>query len=197
MEGTQPARRLAVTVSLASRRQRVTIENLMQLYVHDFSALWAGEERDDGRGDVGPDGRFAPYPLERYWRDRRCFPFLIHADARIAGFILVDSQSHSGLPVDRNVAEFFVLRTYRRRGVGAAAAHAVFAGFPGHWEAAVVRRNVAALAFWRRTIAGCARATRIEEIDRDGPDWDGPILRFRIDAEDNGPGARWTGHAGR
>jgi predicted acetyltransferase len=172
----RPPRR-GVSVQPASRRERVVIENLLQLYVHDFSELWAGG--DDTRGEVGADGRFAPYPLAAYWRDPRCVPLLIRFGDKIAGFMLMDAHSHSGAPVDRNVAEFFVLRKHRRSGIGAQAAQTVFARYPGIWEAAVVRRNAAALAFWRQTISGCAGHAGIEEIDSHGPDWDGPILRFR------------------
>ena len=78
------------------------------------------------------------------------------------------------------MAEFFILRKHRRAGVGAAAARAVFARYPGVWEAAVVRRNTAALAFWRRAVAGCPQLESLEEIDMTGPHWDGPVLRFRI-----------------
>ena len=163
-------------VARAERTERAAIENLMQLYVHDFSELWAGA----ARGEVGRDGRFEPYPLDAYWLRADHVPLLVRVRNQIAGFVLVNAESHSGQPVDRNVAEFFVLRKYRRAGVGVAAAHAVFSRYPGVWEAAVVRRNTGALAFWRRAVGGCAQARGFEEIDRTGPDWDGPVLRFWI-----------------
>jgi len=168
-----------VTVRRAERRERIVFENLMQLYVHDFSEQWAGDI--DPRGEVGPDGRFAPYPLAPYWRDADHLPYLIRAGADIAGFMLIDTHSHSGQPLDRNVAEFFVLRKHRRSGVGAVAAQIIFGRYPGLWEAAIARRNTGALVFWRKTVAGCAGVTGIEEIDCTGPDWNGPVIRFRIE----------------
>jgi predicted acetyltransferase len=50
------------------------------------------------------------------------------------------------------------------------------------WEAAIARRNVAALAFWRRAIGEHPLSQQIEEIDVSRPDWNGPVLRFRIRA---------------
>ena len=162
-------------INTASEDERPTLENLLQLYTHDFSEHWAGTDR----GDVDAEGRFAPYPLEAYWREPGRTPFLIREGARIVGFALVNDVSNSGEPIDHNVAEFFVLRKFRRSGVGAVAAHLLFERYPGVWEAAVARRNVAALAFWRRAISTCPTARDLTERDVTSDSWNGPILRFR------------------
>jgi predicted acetyltransferase len=96
----------------------------------------------------------------------------------------VNGEGHGSAAVDRNVAEFFILRKYRRGGHGTAAAHAAFDRHPGQWEAAVARRNVGALAFWRKAIASHPRASEIEELDVTSAHWNGPIIRFRIGAGD-------------
>ena len=167
-----------VDVISASLQERRLIENLFQLYTHDFSENWAGTDR----GDVDADGRFAPYPLDRYWGEDSHIPLLFRVDSHIAGFALVNGESHNGAAVDRAIAEFFVLRKYRRGGVGTAAAHAIFARYPGLWEVAVARSNVSALAFWRRTIGSFAKVGDLIEDDVQTPDWNGPLLRFRVSA---------------
>src|SRR3954470_7643672 len=97
--------------SAAARRQ--TVENLFQLYVHDFSDFWITRQID-----LAEDGRFPPYPpLAAYWTEPTAEPLLIRADGHVAGFALVDRHSHSGLPLDFNMGEFFVARPYRRDGV--------------------------------------------------------------------------------
>jgi len=156
--------------------ERPAIENLIQLYTHDFSENWAETER----GDVDEHGRFAPYPLDAYWQDGPHTPLLIRGSGRLVGFALLNDKSHTGGLVDRNVAEFFVLRKYRRGGVGTSAAHAMFAQFPGIWEAAVTRKNMAALQFWKRAIEGCSAVIGMSEIDVQSAEWDGPVLRFEI-----------------
>jgi predicted acetyltransferase len=166
-----------VEIAVAGADQLVTVQNLFQLYVHDFSEQWAGQPR----GEVGADGRFdLGYPLDSYWREPERVPLLIQADGQLAGFALLNVAGHVGQPLDRNMAEFFVLRKHRRGGVGRAAAQAIFSRYPGVWEAAVARRNAGALAFWRRAIREHPAASGLQEVDLSGPDWDGPVLRFSI-----------------
>lgn len=167
-----------VDIAVARADERELIANLFQLYTHDFSEFWAG--RPDG--ELQDDGRFADYPyLADYWVEPDRIPLIFRIADRPVGFALVNSHSHSGLPLDRNVAEFFVVRKHRRGGTGAAAARAVFSRYPGVWEAAVVRKNTGALAFWRKAIAGHPTVSDIEERDYQTANWAGPILRFRID----------------
>jgi predicted acetyltransferase len=164
-----------VTLEIAQPGQRPVLENLFQLYTHDFSEFWSG--RADG--ELQEDGRFEPYAyLGSYWTEADRAPVLIRADGHLAGFALINTFSHSGLPIDFAVAEFFVARKHRRAGVGLAAACAIIRARPGQWEMAVARRNTAALPFWRRVAVAIA-GPAVEEIDRDNDLWDGPIMRFR------------------
>ena len=119
--------------------------------------------------------------MDSYWSDPARIPLLIRVDGQLAGLALINDYSHSGQPADRNMAEFFVVRKHRRGGVGTAAAQAIFSRWPGLWEAAVARRNTAALPFWRKAAASHPACRGVEEIDLSNDHWDGPILRFRID----------------
>jgi predicted acetyltransferase len=159
----------------ASRADEPALQNLMQLYIHDFSERWAGE----ARGELGDDGRFGDYPLDGYWRDAGWRPYLIRTATALAGFALVNDAPHSELATDHSMAEFFVVRKHRRRGLGALAAQRLFGALRGVWEVAVARKNTGALAFWRRTIGDFAGASEISEHDLTGPDWNGPVIRFR------------------
>jgi predicted acetyltransferase len=165
------------TIEVATPGQRVALENLFQLYVHDFSEQWVGTSR----GELGEDGRFPPYPhLDSYWREEGRVPLLIRADGRLAGFALLNRFARLRPDPDHAVAEFFVVRKHRRTGVGRAAAHAIFDRYPGLWEAAVARKNVAALAFWRRAISAHPRVSDLEETDMTTSEWNGPVMRFRV-----------------
>jgi predicted acetyltransferase len=173
-----------VEIRPASRADEATIANLMQLYIHDFSELWSGTED----GELQDDGRFGAYRyLPDYWVEGDRVPLLVRFEGRLVGFALLNAVTHSGVPADRNMAEFFIARKYRRRGVGLVAARAIFGRYPGLWEVAVARRNTGALAFWRRAIGGYELARGVEEVDLAAADWDGPILRFH--AESAGQGA--------
>jgi predicted acetyltransferase len=51
-----------------------------------------------------------------------------------------------------DMAEFFVIRRYRRRGIGTAIAHQVWKQRPGRWEVRVMQSNPSAYLFWERAI---------------------------------------------
>lgn len=165
-----------IELKVAEPHERAIIENMMQLYVHDFSEFWAGREE----GELGPDGRFFDYPLDPYWRDRDHVPLLLRSEGRLVGFALLNASPHSGRTIDRNMAEFFIVRKHRRGGMGTAAAQAIFSRYPGVWEAAVARANLPALGFWRKAAATHPQVGELEESDFATPDWNGPIVRFRI-----------------
>jgi len=163
-------------LNVASLRSGGAPANLVQLYVHDFNDFLA-----PGRKIApGEDGRFPDVlRLDDYWSEADRAVWFIRAGGALAGFALLNRHSHCGLPVDHNMGEFFVARPYRRDGIGARAAIDLINSHPGQWEIAVGARNVPALAFWPRVIAGTG-ASAIEVIEGDGKRWTGPITRFVV-----------------
>src|SRR4051794_19144505 len=160
------------TISLipATKAERPTLENLMQLYIYDWSELRLL--------DVAADGRFPEYPLHAYWEDAWRHPLLLWVDGRLAGFALVSERSRlTGAPGVFDMAEFFVMRRFRRKGVGFAAASAAFARFPGRWEIRQRDENAAATVFWRRVLARYTGGS-YEEVRCDDATWVGPVQTF-------------------
>ena len=158
------------------RERRHVLDALMQLYLHDFSEYAPLNTR---HGEVGEDGRF-DYPwLDAYWQEPGRVPLLVRADGRIAGFVLVNQWSALDRPLDHAIGEFFVLRKYRRAGVGTRAAHLVFRRMRGRWEVPVASYNHGALAFWRQVVASLPR--QAEERVGNGQRWTGPVWCFDTD----------------
>lgn len=120
------------------------VRRLVQLYIYDLGgAYW----------DVQPNGTFAPAAWHRrFWTGRGRHLFVIRVRGRLAGFALVRDRAHFAGRATREIGEFFVLRKYRRRGVGTRAAVALFRRFPGRWELAELSWNVPAQQFWRRVL---------------------------------------------
>ena len=119
--------------------------NLFELYAHDFSAFIDLE--------LGADGRFGYEPLPLYWKESSRYPFLIKVNGHLAGFAFVHRGSQiSGDEDIWDMTEFFIVRGYRRLGVGMKAAHEVWKQFPGKWEVRVIDRNQKAKGFWGRAI---------------------------------------------
>jgi predicted acetyltransferase len=164
-----------VTVTDALPAQAQIIQNLLQLYTHDFSEFWAGTSR----GDLRPDGRFDAYPLDHYWSRPNWSPLLIWSNQVLAGFSLINDQTHTDHPpANRNIGEFFVLRKHRGQGIGRVASELIFARHPGSWEVAVARKNVGAYEFWCKTVKSTAQVSGIREFDSNNEKWNGSIFRF-------------------
>jgi predicted acetyltransferase len=164
-----------VELEAISAARRPAFDAMFQLYVHDFSEFWAGQDR----GELPESGQFDTYPeLDLYWTEPDRSAWFIRAGGHLAGFALLNRHSHSGFPADHDVAEFFVVRKHRRSGVGIEAARKLIAARPGQWEIAVVRANVGALGFWRRVAA--AVSPKVDELNLDDARWDGAILRFKV-----------------
>lgn len=164
----------SVQVTQADPGHALLIQNLVQLYTHDFSEFWAGTSR----GELDSDGRFSAYPLEEYWSRANWWAGLIWCDRKLAGFALINDETHSGLPADRNMGEFFIVRKHRGGGVGRVAAEILFSMQAGSWELAVARKNTGALQFWRKVIRSSPNASATEELDVQTSRWNGAILRF-------------------
>jgi predicted acetyltransferase len=159
-----------ISLRHATKNERTAIENMMQLYAYDWSALRPL--------DVSEEGRFDDYPLDAYWRDAWRHPFLIRVESKLAGFALIPTKSHlTGVSGVADVSEFFVMKRYRRMGVGRAAAMAVFEQFKGPWEVRQRQENAEATAFWRRVIDEYTRGKYQEAMWNDAA-WTGPVQRF-------------------
>jgi predicted acetyltransferase len=130
----------------AGREQETVLANLLELYAHDFSEL--------RRLNLREDGRFGYEALPLYWTEPGRFPFLIKMDGSLAGLVLVKRGAGiSGVEVVWDMAEFFVVRGCRRRGVGTQAALEVCGRFPGAWEVRVMQKNDAARLFWAKAVS--------------------------------------------
>jgi predicted acetyltransferase len=132
-------------LELALREQSSILANLLELYAHDFSGFHPLE--------IGPDGRFGYKSLPLYWSEPNRHPFLIRFHGKLAGLALVKRGSEiSDSQEVWDMAEFFILRGWRRHRLGTLAAQAVWRRFLGPWEVRVMQSNPSAILFWTRAI---------------------------------------------
>ena len=153
------------------------LSRLMQLYVYDLS-----EAVPDGL-EIGEDGCFSGgTSISSCWQEPWRTASVIRVDEKIAGFCIVDRRSRlTGVTTVSDVAELFVLRRYRRHGVGMRAAHLAFDRGPGAWEVRQRAWNAAATLFWRRAIDAYTRGAFTEQ-QVDDHRWQGPVQTFRTPA---------------
>ena len=162
---SDPAASPGIELIAATPEQAPIVANLFELYSHDFSEFYDV--------DLGPDGRFGYGPLSLYWSQPDRHPFLIKVESKWAGFALLKrGLDASGNPTVWDMAEFFVVRKYRRKGVGTQIAHQLWRRFPGTWEVRVLQVNTSAQHFWSRAISQFLGET-VHPVDteHDGDQW--------------------------
>jgi len=156
----------------ATTAEAPLLANLLELYTHDLSAVF--------KLDVGADGRFGYAKLPLYFNEpARRFPFLFRVGGKPAGFALINRGSLvTDDPEVLDMAEFFVLRRYRRTGIGGRAAQMLWNRLPASWVVRVSGGNLAGREFWTPTIARYS-AGRYEETHRPGTPHDWHVFQFK------------------
>ena len=169
---------MSVVVRPALAPEQERIEGLMQFYIYDWSEM---EKPGSTAFGFNANGQFDPYPgLSDFWEKPDHWAYLVEANGQTAGFALLNTHSHrTGEHIERNMAEFFVARKYRRRSVALEAVHQILRMHPARWEIAIAERNIAAKMFWPKAIESAAGITELHLAEGDGKHWSGPIWCFR------------------
>jgi predicted acetyltransferase len=155
-------------VRRATAVDRLPLFRMLELYQHDLSDIW--DQELDSHGEYG-------YSLDRYWKEPSCHPFIALSNGYYAGFALVDGATKVAKS-GQWMAQFFVLKKYRRAGIGKALAHHVFSALPGDWEVGQMSDNLTAQRFWRRVIAEYTGSNYAENSLSSGW-WQGVIQSFQ------------------
>ncbi|MBD7978434.1 GNAT family N-acetyltransferase [Serpens gallinarum] len=159
-----------VTLELVptEREQMPLIRNLYQFYLYE-SSDWEQE-------DVEVDGRFYIHDehLVRYWQEPGWSAQLLLVDGFIAGFLLIERSELPGVDA-LELADLFILKKYRRQGIGRALATQVLMSGEDNWLVRFYGQDEIALAFWRSVLADLPRPVEALELD-DEPD----LLSFLI-----------------
>lgn len=66
------------------------------------------------------------------------------------------------------MAEFFVMKKYRKMGVGRIAAINLFGKYKEKWEVSVIKENKDAQIFWKKVICKYSNNNYIENKNEDG-----------------------------
>ena len=143
---------MQIQVTEAIGDERLTVRRLWQLFMHDISEFSGYVV--DGQGVY--DDAFLLDDDDTF----RYLPYLIKVEGELTGLAIVNHRRYvaPGAPertryADYFMAHFFVMRKYRRRGVGRLAVNLLWDLLPGKWEVTQLFNHEAATAFWRSVIA--------------------------------------------
>jgi len=137
-----------ISLQLATRTEESTLANLLELYMHDMSEVFPLR--------ISDEGRFGYAWLPTYWAEPDVrFAYLIRSEnAGLLGFILTTIGSPAcDDPNALDVAEFFVLRRFRRSKVGTTAIHMLWDQKPGLWTVRVAEGNPGGISFWPKVVS--------------------------------------------
>ena len=133
-----------LTISRIGPESDVLLRNLSEHYCHDMSEWF--------ELDTGADGRYS-YDTASFWA-KGYDAYLAKVGDSIAGFALIGSGDEwLGDIGAHDVHEFFVMRKYRRRGIGRSMATFLWNERPGDWLVRVLEANAPAITFWRCEIS--------------------------------------------
>ena len=98
-----------IEIQPAKFEEKQLIIRLLELYSHDLSEYEGS--------DLNEHGEFGYKYFDQYWGEADRHPFLVRFDGNPAGFVFVNKFVYSE-GIDYSIAEFFVVRKYRRKGIG-------------------------------------------------------------------------------
>jgi predicted acetyltransferase len=155
---------ISVRDTRQSRGDRAWIESVYRDYLNDLAPLGTG------MFPALPEiGHREPDQLASWFADSSAHVLTVLKEDKPVGFAMVRTGAAAagrGL-ADFSMAEFFIARPWRRRGVGQEAVRLIFDRFSGRWHIMEYLRNPQAVAFWRRVV-GAYTAGRYQERQESG-----------------------------
>lgn len=125
-------------ITLSSKAK---LENLMSMYLHDLS-----EFADDLK--INEDGRFEYDGLELYFKSEDLAPYFIIYQGEVAGFVLFNKGRYVPKDIDYVIHELFILKGFRKKGVGSAAIRILLDECKGKYRVVQISNNKTAVNFW-------------------------------------------------
>ncbi|MCL2753946.1 MAG: GNAT family N-acetyltransferase [Defluviitaleaceae bacterium] len=132
---------MEVEIFLAPIEKRHVLQNMIGLYLYDMSEI-------DNELELNDDGLYDNPWLDSYWKEAERHPYLLTAGGKYVGFVLVREIR----PNVFSVAEFFIMRKYRKLGLGSVLMSKMFEFHKGKWEISTLASNTSSQHFWRKII---------------------------------------------
>jgi predicted acetyltransferase len=166
---------VSVRDSRNTREDRRWIESVYREYLTDLAPAATGIFPA-----LGEIGHRVPDQLLRSYADPNAQVMIILYGAERAGFAMVNQRLRQSVGIgmaaavgadappsampEYSMAEFFIARPWRRRGIGGEAVRLLLDRFTGQWLITEHLLNAAAVKFWRRVVAAYTGSKYQERI---------------------------------
>ena len=138
------------------------LKNMLEIYLHDMSEF----DDEEDKLELNGAGLYGYRYLDYYWNEKGRYPYLLTVDGRLAGFCLIRTLDAADLTFE--VAEFFIARKYRRRGIGSILIKRMFELHKGRWAINTPIKNLKAQCFWRKAVADASAGDYKEYLSEGG-----------------------------
>lgn len=156
---------VSVSLEQVTEDGLTALSRLLELVAYDLSELTGANITENGLYVTDVD-------IRSWYEDPNYDLLFIRADGALAGFVVIRYLDEEG---SHYLNHFFILRKYRRQGVGKKAAVMAFDRYIGQWRVSQFDWNVPAQLFWRQVIREYAVEPIVESRRADNK---GPVQHF-------------------
>lgn len=157
---------MKIETILAGEDKGDIIRNIYPLYLYELAGIYQQYPNEYGIYEDEPIKTLAEqYHVQDNWfkYPEYLFPYIITVDDKPAGFIMIATKRFIPKTTDHYVYEFFLLNSYRGKGIAEIAAGQVFDRFKGRWELYTRNtNNERGQKFWRKTIDNYTKGDYLE-----------------------------------
>ncbi len=142
------------------------LHRMIDFYCYDYAEF-------DG-ADLLPSGSYEYIDARKYYERNNTYPYVFKMNGEYAGFALIQRVTDE-TGTFWYLEDYFIMRKFRRYGIGKQAAVRIFDRLEGEWEVRQDASNEPAQKFWKKVI-GAYTNNHYRSIQRRR--WNGPIQRF-------------------
>ena len=134
-----------ISITPISINEKEILRNLLEKYEYDNSQYEST--------DVNDCGLYGYKYLDHYWTDKNRYAYFIKANNKLAGFIMIDDYLYyNEIKSNYCISEFFVMKKYRRMGVGKYAVKYIVNKYRGKWQIGYNPNNNTGKIFWNTVV---------------------------------------------
>lgn len=147
-----------------NKDNKYILDNLLELYQHEFNKFYNYYD------DLNDDGKYGFILTDKYITNTNYRAYLIKANAKIAGFIMINSETkfvRNGI----YIAEFFVMPKYRRGYFSINVMKEIFRQNQGNIEIKVLKNNKKAFKLYSLLINRFVDKVVIHKVQEEGDEF--------------------------
>ena len=149
---------------IVDKNNKYILDNVLELYQHEFNKFYNYYD------DLNDEGKYGFILTDKYITNTNYRAYLIKANTKIAGFIMINSETkfvRNGI----YIAEFFVMPKYRRGYFSINVMKEIFRQNQGNIEIKVLKNNKKAFKLYSLLINRFVDKVVIHKVQEEGDEF--------------------------